>query len=67
MLHNFFVLLLKEGTSGDLAGDGTGYSVSVENHHRNDSKNYGKYVHFFSLVDIGTGMYVGCDTSRLSE
>ena len=28
-LHNVFVLLLKdEGTSGDLAGDGTGYSVS---------------------------------------
>jgi len=32
-LHNLFVLLLKEeGNSGDLAGDGTGYSVSVENH-----------------------------------
>ena len=28
-LHNLFVLLLKdEGISGDLAGDGTGYSVS---------------------------------------
>ena len=34
-LHNLFVLLLKEeGNSGDLAGDGTGYSVSVENHYR---------------------------------
>jgi transposase len=42
-LHNLFVLLLKEeGTSGDLAGDGTGYSVSVENHHRNYSKKHGK-------------------------
>jgi transposase len=68
-LHNLFVLLLKEeGTSGDLAGDGTGYSVSVENHYRIDPKKYGKkYVHFFSLIDLGTGMYVGCGTSRLSE
>jgi transposase len=61
-LHNLFVLLLKE------AGDGTGYSVSVENHYRSDPKKYGKkYVHFFSLIDLGTGMYVGCGTSRLSE
>jgi len=68
-LHNLFVLLLKEeGTSGDLAGDGTGYSVSVENHYRSDPKKYGKkYVHFFSLIDLATGMYVGCGVSRHSE
>jgi transposase len=68
-LHNLFVLLLKdEGPSGDLAGDGTGYSVSVENHYRSDPKKYGKkYVHFFSLIDLATGMYVGCGVSRLSE
>jgi transposase len=68
-LHNLFVLLLKdEGASGDYAGDGTGYSVSVENHYRSDPKKYGKkYVHFFSLIDLGTGMYVGCGASRLSE
>ena len=68
-LHNVFVLLLKEeGTSGDLAGDGTGYSVSVESHYRSDPKKYGKkFVHFFSLIDLATGMYVGCGTSRLSE
>jgi hypothetical protein len=30
-LHNLFILLLKdEGNSGDLAGDGTGYSVSLK-------------------------------------
>ena len=68
-LHNLFVLLLKEeGASGDYAGDGTGYSVSVENHYRSDPKKYGKkFVHFFSLIDLATGMYVGCGVSRLSE
>ena len=68
-LHNVFVLLLKEeGTSGDLAGDGTGYSVRVDSHYRSDPKKFGKkYVHFFSLINLATGMYVGCGTSRLSE
>jgi transposase len=68
-LHNVFVLLLKEeGTSGDLAGDGTGYSVRVDSHYRSDPKKFGKkYVHFFSMIDLATGMYVGCGTSRLSE
>lgn len=68
-LHNVFVLLLKEeGNSGDLAGDGTGYSVNVESHYRSDPEKFGKkYVHFFSLIDLATGMYVGCGTSRKSE
>ena len=68
-LHNVFVLLLKEeGTSGDLAGDGTGYSVKVESNYRLDPKKNGKkYVHFFSMIDLGTGMYVGCGISRVSE
>jgi transposase len=68
-LHNLFVLLLKdEGTSGDYAGDGTGCSVSVENHYRTNPNKYGKkFVHFFSLIDLTTGMYVGCGVSRLSE
>ena len=68
-LHNLFVLLLKEeGASGDLAGDGTGYSVSVENHYRTNPNKFGKkFVHFFSLIDLATGMYVGCGISRLSD
>ena len=68
-LHNLFVLLLKEeGASGDYAGDGTGYSVSVENHYRTHPNKYGKkFVHFFSLIDLATGMYVGCGVSRFSE
>jgi transposase len=68
-LHNVFVLLLKEeGTTGELSGDGTGYSVRVDSHYRADAKKNGKkYVHFFSMIDLGTGMYIGCGTSRLSE
>ena len=68
-LHNLFVLLLtEEGTSGDYAGDGTGDSVSVETHYRTNPNKYGKkFVHFFSLIDLATGMYVGCGVSRLSE
>ncbi len=68
-LHNLFVLLLKDEVgSGDLAGDGTGYSVRVDSHYRSDPNKFGKkYVHFFSLIDLSTGMYVGCGTSRLSE
>ena len=30
-------------------------------------KNTARSVHFFSLIDLATGMYVGCGTSRLSE
>ena len=68
-LHNLFVLLLKEeSVSGDYAGDGTGYSVSVENHYRiNPNKYSKKFVHFFSLIDLASGMYVGCGISRFSE
>ncbi len=43
-------------------------SVSVENHYRSDPKKYGKkFVHFFSLIDLASGMYVGCGVSRFSE
>jgi transposase len=68
-LHNLFVLLLKdEAVSGDLAGDGTGYSVRVDSHYRSDPKKYGKkFVHFFSLIDLASGMYVACGTSKVSE
>lgn len=68
-LHNLFILLLKdEGSSGNLSGDGTGYSVRVDNHYRSDPNKFSKkYIHFFSLIDLATGMYVGCGTSRLSE
>ena len=54
--------------SGDYARDGTGYSVSVENHYRTNPNKYGKkFVHFFSLIDLASSMYVGCEISRFSE
>jgi len=67
--HNLFVLLLKdEGTSGDLAGDGTGCSVRVDNHYHSDPRKFGKRrIHFFSLIDLAKGMYFGCGTSKQSE
>lgn len=69
-ITSLFVLLLKEeqGVSGDYAGDGTGCSVSVENHCRiNPNKYSKKFVHFFSLIDLASSMYVGCKISRFSE
>jgi len=36
-LHNLFILLL-EGCSGKLSGDGTGYSVSITKHYRTGPK-----------------------------
>ena len=69
-LHNVFVLLLKDegAISGDLSGDGTGYAVSVENHYRTGPQKHGKkFVHFFALIDLSSGMYVGCGLSAVSE
>ena len=61
-------MLKDEGIRGDFAGNGTGYSVSVASYYRSDPKKFGKkFVHFFSLIDLATGMYVGCGTSRNSE
>lgn len=69
VLNNLFVPLLKEeGFSGDYAGDGTDCSVSIENHYRTNPYKFGKnLVHFFSLIDLADGMYVGCGISRFSE
>lgn len=68
-LHNLFIILLKEeGTTGNFSGDGTGFSIRVENHYRTDPKKKGKkYLFFFALIDLGTGMYVGCGFSKISE
>ncbi|NLB77051.1 MAG: hypothetical protein GX799_11415 [Crenarchaeota archaeon] len=67
-LHNLFIFLLKEeGDSGELSGDGTGYSVWVDSHYRSDPRKYGKkYVHFFSLIDhlLGCMLAVGFYTNQ---
>jgi transposase len=69
VLHNLFLLLLRdEGVSGDFAGDGTGYSLSIEKHYRSKPKKKGKdYDYVFRVIDIQTGMYVGYGYSKKSE
>ena len=68
-LHNLFLLLLEdEGVSGDFAGDGSGYSLTVEKHYRkNPRKTGGDYRYAFRLIDLQTGMYVGHGYSSKSE
>jgi len=68
-LHNLFILLLREeGTTGNFSGDGTGFSIKVEHHYCSDPKKHDKkYLYFFALIDLGTGMYVGCGFSKVSE
>ena len=41
-LHNLFILLLKEGVSGDFSGDGSGYSLTITKHYRSNPKKRGK-------------------------
>lgn len=68
VLHNLFILLLQdEGVSGDFAGDGTGYSLSIEKHYRTNPKKKGKdYGYVFRLIDIETGMYTWGSVIRRS-
>lgn len=72
ILHNMFVLLLKEKKidSADMCGDGTGYSLSVKKSYRDENdkeKDRKDFVYYFSLLDLGTLMYVCCGYSRKSE
>lgn len=69
VLHNLFLLLLEEeGVSGSFAGDGTGYSLTVEKHYRKNPGKKGKdYRYVFRMIDLETGMYVGYGYSNKSE
>ena len=55
-LHNLFILLLREeGISGEFAGDGTGYSLTVTKHYRTNPKKKGKdFRYVFRIIDIDT-------------
>jgi len=68
-LHNLFILLLQdEGASGNLSGDGTGYSLTVTKHYRTNPHKKGRdYKYVFRLIDIDTGMYIGLGYSTISE
>lgn len=69
VLHNLFILLLRdEGVSGDITGDGTGYSVTVTKHYRSNPHKKGRdYKYVFRLMDLKTGMYIGVGCSAISE
>ena len=69
VLHNLFILLVhEEGVGGNVAGDGTGYAITIGQHYREDPKKHGKkYVHVFFMIDIDTGIYVGYGYSPTSE
>jgi transposase len=68
-LHNLFVLLLEEeDTSGDFSGDGSGYSMSVEERYRKEPIKEGKkYLYVLRIIDIETNLYVGIGFSKISE
>ena len=69
VLHNLFILLLRdEGMSGDLSGDGTGYSLTVTKHYRTRPQKKGKdYLYSFRIIDVDTGLYVAYGYSKNSE
>jgi transposase len=71
-LHNIFVLMVRQGKidNTDLAGDGTGYSLSIKKHYADEkdkNKSRRDYVYLFTLLDLETNMYVGYGYSRKSE
>jgi len=68
-LHNLFILLLREeGVSGEFAGDGTGYSMTITRHYRSNPKKKSKdFRYVFRIIDVETGMYVGFGYSNRSE
>lgn len=68
-LHNLFVLLVREeGVSGNLSGDGTGYSVTIHRVYSSDTAKHGKkYRYAFRFIDIETNLYVAYGFSAKSE
>jgi transposase len=69
VLHNLFILLLQdEDVSGDYAGDGTGYTLTVTKHYRTNTAKHGHdFLYVFRIIDIDTGLYVACGYSNTSE
>lgn len=82
-LHNMYAILAKRKgiDTADASGDGTGYSLTVTKHYRNErekqlrSKKETKpkekarklFVYAFALMDLDTRMYIGYGTSIKSE
>jgi transposase len=82
-IHNMFIILTKRKgiENSDLSGDGTGYSLTITKHYRNEREKQLKnpkngketlktkkiFAYSFSLMDLDTKMYVGCGVSMKSE
>jgi len=69
VLHNLLIPLLQdEDVSGDYAGDGTGYTLTVTRHYRTDTAKHGHdFLYVFRVIDVDTGLYVACGYSNASE
>ena len=71
ILHNAFMLTIKRRglREVDVAGDGTGYSLTISKHYRTEGGKEGErgFVYAFNLMDIGTGLYVSCGSGLRSE
>jgi len=76
-IHNMFTILAKRKgiEECDVSGDGTGYSLTVTRHYRNEREKELKgrkadskaFTYAFALMDLYTGMYIGYGTSLKSE
>lgn len=81
-LYNMHILLLKKKgiTEIDGAGDGTGYTVLINEHYATEAKKRKEkakeidkkqkkhnFIYSFALMDVNTRMYVGYGTSLKSE
>ena len=68
-LYNLFVLLVKEeGNSGNCAGDGTGYGLSITKHYRSEVKKKSKdFRYMFRIIDLDTNFCIGFGYSNYSE
>lgn len=72
VLHNLFIIMIRRKgiINVDLAGDGTGYGLTVTKHYSMDGKKNGKkkiFAYAFAFLDLNTKMYVGYGTGMRSE
>lgn len=71
ILHNIFLLTIKRRglREVDVAGDGTGYSLTISKHYRTEGGKEGKrgFVYAFNLMDIRSGLYVSYGSGLRSE
>ena len=54
IIHNMFILLVKKKgiKNVDVSGDGTGYSLTITKHYRNEKSDRKCFAYVFALMDI---------------